>query len=106
MNPTRQPLAPVVQSVPVTTIGTSTNSMQWRAPLQLAPGTHQLTVAAQVLNGLYTTYAAMPVAGKRTTCGDGLAVESDWPESHRVTGADESSGRESGVSASGVLSAG
>jgi len=45
------------QSVPVTTIGTSTNSMQWRAPMQLAPGTHQLTVAAQVLNGLYTTYA-------------------------------------------------
>ena len=43
------------QAVPVTTIGTSTNSMQWRAPLQLAPGTHQLTVAAQVLNGLYTT---------------------------------------------------
>ncbi len=43
------------QSVPVTTIGTSTNSMQWRAPLQLVPGTHQLTVAAQVLNGLYTT---------------------------------------------------
>jgi RHS repeat-associated protein len=45
------------QPVPVTGIGTSTNAMQWRAPLQLVPGTHQLTVAAQVLNGLYTTYA-------------------------------------------------
>ena len=43
------------QPVPVTGIGNSTNAMQWRAPLQLTPGTHQLTVAAQALNGLYTT---------------------------------------------------
>jgi RHS repeat-associated protein len=45
------------QPVPVTATSTDTNSMQWRAPLQLTPGTHQLTVAAQVLNGLYTTSA-------------------------------------------------
>ncbi len=43
------------QPVPVTGIGNSTNVMQWRAPLQLTPGTHQLLVAAQALNGLYTT---------------------------------------------------
>lgn len=63
-------------------------------------------VFAATLLAADSRHAVVSVAGKRTTCGDGLAVESDWPESHRVTGTDESSGRESGVSASGVLSAG
>ena len=44
------------QPVPVTGIGTGTNSMQWRAPLQLVPGTHQLAVSAQVQNGIYTVW--------------------------------------------------
>jgi len=43
---------------PVAVTGTSTGTnMQWRAPMQLAPGTHQLKLAAQVLNGLYTAWA-------------------------------------------------
>jgi RHS repeat-associated protein len=45
------------QPVAVTGIGNGTNAMQWRAPLQLASGTHQLTVSAQMLDGLYTTWA-------------------------------------------------
>ena len=44
------------QPVPVTGVASSYGSMAWRAPLQLTPGTHQLTVAAQMQNGLYTVY--------------------------------------------------
>jgi RHS repeat-associated protein len=44
------------QPVPVTGIASSYGSMAWRAPLQLTPGTHQLTMAAQMQNGLYTVY--------------------------------------------------
>jgi len=49
--PYAQPLAPVVHRAG-DNIGTSTIDAMART-LQLAPGTHQLTVAAQVLNGLY-----------------------------------------------------
>jgi RHS repeat-associated protein len=45
------------QPVPVTGTDNGSNAMQWRAPLQLTPGIHQMTVSAQVLNGIYTTYA-------------------------------------------------
>jgi RHS repeat-associated protein len=44
------------QPVAVTGVASSYSSMAWRAPLQLTPGTHQLTVAAQMQNGLYTVY--------------------------------------------------
>jgi len=45
------------QPVPVTTVPNNYGSMAWRAPLQLTHGTHQLTVAAQMQNGLYAVYA-------------------------------------------------
>jgi len=43
------------QPAPLTPIANATNSMLWRAPLQLTPGTHQLTVLAQ--SGLSTAWA-------------------------------------------------
>jgi YD repeat-containing protein len=44
------------QPVPISSAANSYTSMEWRAPLQLSSGMHQLTVAAQMQNGLYTVY--------------------------------------------------
>ncbi len=43
------------QPISVTAMGT--NAMQWRAPMELSPGTHQLTVAALHPSGFYTAWA-------------------------------------------------
>jgi RHS repeat-associated protein len=43
------------QSISITGFGTS--AMQWRATMELTPGTHQLTVAALHPSGLYTAWA-------------------------------------------------
>jgi len=43
------------QSVPITGMGT--NAMQWRAAMELSPGTHQLKVAALHPSGFYTAWA-------------------------------------------------
>lgn len=43
------------QSIPITGVGT--NAMQWRAMMELTPGTHQLKVAAAHPSGFYTAWA-------------------------------------------------
>jgi RHS repeat-associated protein len=43
------------QPVPITGVGT--NAMQWRAMMELSPGTHQLKVAAAHPSGFYTAWA-------------------------------------------------
>jgi RHS repeat-associated protein len=42
---------------PVSVTGIGTNSMQWRAMMELSPGTHQLKVAALHPSGFYTAWA-------------------------------------------------
>ncbi len=42
---------------PVAVTGTGTNAMQWRAPMELTPGAHQLKVAAAHPSGFYTAWA-------------------------------------------------
>ena len=42
---------------PVSIVGDGTNAMQWRAMMDLAPGTHQLTVSALHPNGQFTAWA-------------------------------------------------
>ena len=43
------------QPIPITGVGT--NAMQWRAMMELTPGTHQLKVAAAHPSGFYTAWA-------------------------------------------------
>ena len=42
---------------PVSVTGSGTNAIQWRAMMELSPGTHQLKVAALHPSGLYTAWA-------------------------------------------------
>ncbi len=42
------------QPIPVTAVGT--NTMQWRAMMELSPGTHQLSVSALHPSGLFTAW--------------------------------------------------
>jgi RHS repeat-associated protein len=42
---------------PVSISAVGTNAMQWRAMMELAPGTHQLTVSALHPSGIFTTWA-------------------------------------------------
>jgi RHS repeat-associated protein len=42
---------------PVSVMGVGTNAMQWRAMMELSPGTHKLTVSALHPSGFYTAWA-------------------------------------------------
>jgi RHS repeat-associated protein len=42
---------------PISISATGTNAMQWRATMELSPGTHQLTVAALHPSGYFTAWA-------------------------------------------------
>ena len=46
-----------LDSQPVSVTGFGTNAMQWRAMMELSPGTHQLKVAALHPSGFYTAWA-------------------------------------------------
>ena len=45
-----------LDSQPVSVTGVGTNAMQWRATMELSPGTHQLTVSALHPSGFYTAW--------------------------------------------------
>jgi RHS repeat-associated protein len=45
-----------LDSHPVSITGVGTNAMQWRAAIELTPGTHQLKVAAAHPSGFYTAW--------------------------------------------------
>jgi RHS repeat-associated protein len=46
-----------LDSQPVSVTATGTNAMQWRAMVELSPGTHQLTVSALHPSGQFTAWA-------------------------------------------------
>jgi RHS repeat-associated protein len=46
-----------LDSLPVSVTGEGTNAMQWRASMELAPGAHQLLLAAAHPSGRYTAWA-------------------------------------------------
>ena len=50
-------LTATVDNQPVSVTAVGTNSMQWRAMMELTSGTHQLTVAAAHPSGFYTAWA-------------------------------------------------